>query len=304
MKVPTHPVNRDNVRDWLELQRPKDDVEVPIGDPNIKLVGYIIAKTIANNILNVSYDDILCKLNQLVNELFTIYDSSHPNLYLFLPTDRKKSNFVFTIIFYHFCRKKGIEFSGITNARNPKTDNKMIVIVDDATYSGDQIYRHIQTLKAMNDQSEMYFLAISYISDSAINLFDISFRYSFIIIPTSSTRFNCVSNLITPEEYNTIKNTIGGMNILGSINKRLLYFDFKLPDALSIPQTIFAYGYAVLDDNHKTHTSPDDVLSFIGGCEENFKNNLQHEKKTFDLNRQLIASEMCPQSFYKQIRWI
>jgi hypothetical protein len=307
IKVEKHPINRDNVRKWLALYPRGVGGDSDVGR-EYELGDYIIAKTIANNIMNVSYDEIMFKMNMLANELFIIYTITKPNLYLYLPTELKKSNFVFTIIFYHFCRMKGIEFSGVTSTYNTHTSNKMIVIVDDASYSGDQIYNHIHFLKWINPkETTHYFLAISYISDTAIRLFNSNFIDLNIIIPTSSTIFKSIRSLLNKEELEIVERMPTrkhAIHIEYLIDKNLLYLDFKLPDSLSIPQTIFAYGYKIGDPWNKTYSDPNEVLSFIGGCEETFKNNLQINKRVGDINREKLVGGTCPVSFYKNIEWI
>ena len=77
LKVEEHPVNRENVKEWLNSHSPSDS-----------LLDYTIAKIISNNIQNVSYTDVITKLNDIANDLFTLTNevsSNEVNLYLFLP---------------------------------------------------------------------------------------------------------------------------------------------------------------------------------------------------------------------------
>jgi Leucine-rich repeat (LRR) protein len=390
--VPRHPINRENVNKWLESHNRTDTID------------YMIAKTIANNIMNISYADIKNRFNHLVNELNIIYLNSNTALYLYIPTDISKSNFIFTMFFYNLCLDKEIVFNGVTDNYMSLTQgiNNIIVLVDDVSYSGSQISNHIGELSNICE-GFTFFLAIPYISMNAKKLIKDRLKLDDeVIFPSTSIEFKSIKqymsdtekldiknykrvwdnsivlkpreeviddeddedddeddeddidfndpNLVIPEslELNAIEigpvtgelkfdtsppppppqsrdsdeeycskqrefelfHTEEDINIrlqiverLEMIAKHIVYIDFKLPDSISIPQTTFAYGYKVGDSMLKQYSDPSEVLCFIGGCEETFRNNPFYPKKTFDLNKIEIYGGVCPQSFYKKLKW-
>jgi hypothetical protein len=332
MKVEKYPINRENVRTWLQSQQVIVNPLMNNDEEVQELREYIIAKIVANNMLNVSYDDIMSRLNNIANELHIMYFAEGLNLSLYLPDNIKKSNFFFTLVFYNMCRMKGILFNGLENMYNKTMGKRTIVIVDDVSYSGSQICSHIDYIDD-GKWSDHYFIAIPYVSINARRKIVGTRTNTRFMFPSSATEFRSIKQYLTQEDMITIgmpepdpnedasieedyqlpidvlddEITKGGItrfnNMISLIYKHILYIDFKLPDTLSIPQTIFAYGYKVSDPMDKTFSNSDNVLSFITGCENIFKDNIQYPKGEFDLNNKHINGGMCPQSFYKRINW-
>jgi hypothetical protein len=282
--VPEHPIDQDNVRAWLKLHEDTDF--------------YNIAVAIANNILNVSYKKILEQFNCIANELYIMYNERQDSdFYIFIPDEMYKSNFVFTLIFYYLCREKGIIFTDLVGKREIQVrTTDLIVIVDDATYSGDQISNHISTLVvSCKLRDATFFLGIPYISDRAKETVSKLCRHisitTNIVYPSSSISFKTILSYMNEE-----KDTLPELT-----DKHLLYFDFKLPDSVSIPQTIFAYGYRIDDDYDKRHYDTNDILTFFKGCDAFYKRNMRIEKGVMDIYRENFIGDMCPKPFYSEI---
>jgi hypothetical protein len=298
-KVPEHPPNRENLNKWIDKHR-LGEYEYDEKDNN----DVELSSIIANSITYVSFTDMLTRLNQMVNELFTIQEFHRYNLYLFIPPKVKKSNFMFTVIFYFFCMLKQIRFNGVVSERHKKVSKSrnMFVIVDDATYSGQQICTIIPYL--MQNVKADLFVAIPFISNTAYHkICEHIDDNNFVLFPKTCYIFrsvreivnsyisgNLISKFVNPEMYNDI------------LDLHLLYFDFKLPDSVSIPQTIFAYGYKLRDDRNFLYLNSNDVLPFLINCENSYKQYYRRVlKNTSDVNDIVIPN--CPFPFYKNIQW-
>ena len=94
----------------------------------------------------------------------------------------------------------------------------------------------------------------------------------------------------------------------------LLYFNFKLPDNVSIPTNIFRYGYKLAGDEE--YKNEDEVLCFLTGCEEYNKTYIKNGLSEYDSDKDEggVSSwgwgiqpqpqpTNCPDSFYKRIKW-
>jgi hypothetical protein len=290
IKVPEHPLNIENVGKWIKKHTDPLDIT--------------IATIISTNITNVSYDNIVDKLNGVANELYILSKTNIP-LFLYIPTETRKSNFFFTVLFYWICKKKDIRFTDIVSNSNryfnTTDDPNIIVMVDDASYSGGQIcdILSIQDIK----YNHQIFFAIPYISDTA-RLFiakDIE-PFTSVIFPSSIETFKNMTTIVKEYDEELVdKIKIYDRYVQTLSDKHLLYIDFKLPDSISIPQTIFAFGYRLSDPDNTSYKTEDEVLSFISGCEETYKRGLGKPKGVLDLNDEFLIP--CPNSFYKNIIW-
>jgi hypothetical protein len=278
MKIPEHPPNRENIQKWLDQH--KDTIQ------------YDMAKIFANNIFHVSFTQMVTVINHMVNELYELKELSNKDLYLYVPMHQDKSNFYFTMFFYWLCKLKEIKFTGVLSHFYKNYDfdyvDCLIIIVDDASYSGIQIVEHISNLSS--NRGEL-FLAIPYISETARAR--IHKTNDKAIIPSSSTIFYSVKQLLVQHNLS--------VNIRKSVNRsHLLYFDFKLPDSVSIPQTIFVYGYRLFDKSDLVFTDPNDVLPLINGCDETYRKTIV-PKYSMDVNDEFDIP--CPNPFYKKLVW-
>jgi hypothetical protein len=273
MKISKHPPNYKNIQIWLKKHENTPEQSLSV--------------ILANNILNVSYDTMVKVFNNIVNELFVLQESSKKRLYIYVPNVVEKSNFFFTVFFYWLCKLKNIEFIGVVEKYTDYADN-IIVIVDDASYSGIQLSTHIEDLGS-NDAD--LFIAVPYISDNAKKL--MIKTNNRVIIPSSTTTFYSIRELIQQgvDKYIPTK---------GIGRDHLLYFDFKLPDYVSIPQTIFAYGYNIAEHFTFQYEDSKDVLPLISGCDEAYRKHICH-KGVMDIND--VVKPQCPNPFYKKIVW-
>jgi hypothetical protein len=288
IKVRDHPPNRTNIRKWIEKHKDEHPYD------------YMVANVIANNILYVTLDTVLDKFRDLANdlELLTRARDDKPLIY-FGDDGIFKSNFFFTTLFYSVCRLKNIQFERVVRGGiSGECRNRLVVVVDDASYSGIQLSDHIESLLCNNTT---VFVAVPYVSSVAENEMNrVVKNNSQLIISNSVTRFQSVDRLFT--EY------LKSMNINDEIkipyshisNKHLLYFNFKIPDGVSIPHNIFIFGYRV--SGNEEYKSEDEVLCFLTDCEDTYKTltkNMIHNRNS-DRNNRLPTNMVCPEVFYKK----
>jgi hypothetical protein len=285
IRVPEHPPNNQDIRKWI--------------DKHEDLIDKQIAYCIANNIQNVSYKDLLGIFNDIVNELVVLQEFVKRKICLVLPVHTTKSNFIFTVLFSWLCEKKNIFFTSILPdiAEPTPDDETLFILVDDASYSGNQIGVVVKRISRGN-QSKV-FLAIPYISTTAEQFIKNKIQSQHqLIVPSSCKRFKNIQECIDEQKADIV---IESKLITDILKLHLLYLDFKLPDSISIPQTIFAYGYKLRDSGGKTYKDPDEVLCFISDCKELYREHLYIRKDVLDINR--IIDVQCPNPFYKRIKW-
>jgi hypothetical protein len=288
--VATHPPDHENIRKWIEKHT--DELDIPV------------AKIISTSITNVSYDDIISKFNDLSNDVLTLYEQKE-SLFLYVPIETRKSNFFFTVLFYYACKCKGVRFTDIVSVKsqyfNTTGDPNIIIMVDDASYSGNQICNTIITEDILYNHN--IFLAIPYISTSARRMIEEKIEiHTEVIISMSSDIFKNIKEIVN--EYDkqlSLDIKIYDRYMYQLTAQHLLYLDFKLPDSISIPQTIFAYGYKLSDPDVKVYKTGGEVLSFISGCSEVYRHNLHIAKRELDVNDE--TDEVCPITFYKNSAW-
>jgi hypothetical protein len=292
VSVDKHPVNQKNIRKWID----KHDDEI---DKSVALI-------ISNNITNVSYEDFIDKLNDIVNDLYHLYENKRCPLLLYVQTDKKKSNFFMGVILYWLCKKKGIIFDDILDLdmECPEIDGEVILVIpDDASYSGHHIYSEIEMSRICSDITFTYFIACPYISKQSKKYISdginehMSDDIKIIYTPSSSVFFSIGElvknqlNIDITERYDDYLST-----------KHLLYFDFKIANNFSIIQSILVFGYTILnnDIDHVSDEMEDGILPLISGCDTQYMK-LNPDRYRDDLNDSMIPT--CPYSFYKHLVW-
>lgn len=264
---PKYPLNRDNIREWINRH----------SDARTRA----IARAISNLFENISWEEFLKKMNNVANDL-----GLYTNLYLYLPakTDVGKSNYFTTILFFHiFCHEQEQSFKGMYHIGDIIPEDSIIVVADDASYSGAQMYDLITDIIDVR-----VFLAVPYVSETA----RIMLSTLNVIVPPSSETFHTLMTYLgdrTEQDINEMCRYISG--------KHGLYFDFKLPDTVSVLTEILAYGFT-LDQmllsrkcgGIRKLQSDEKSLCLIEGCEAAYN--------TYD------NLGLCPTPFYKSIKYV
>ncbi len=178
-------------------------------------------------------------------------------------------------------------------------------MVDDASYSGIQMD---ETIRSLNEVSTTkFFMAVAYMSTTARLLLTTHYKNK-IIIPPSTESFSSIYQLASIEEKKILDDEINleqkyPIKRISIRHTHLLYLDFKLPDSVSVPHIIFAYGFKVGDPSYTRIEEVDKLRSLISGCTDTYRNNLHISKSTFDLNKTDLIGGVCPTSFYKSVEW-
>lgn len=273
---PRYPLNRDKVGEWID--RHSDDWKDR-------------ARLVSNLFQNVSWDEFLDGMNKVANELGMYREA----LYLHVPfKNRAKSNFFATVLFFYiFCHKQGHSFRGIYQFGMDIPENSIVVIVDDASYSGVQIYNTAIDVGIYNKKK--VFLAIPYISEKARR----RLKHDNVVIPTTSKTFHTLQTYLGDRAEDVVR------ECTFIEDKHGLYFDFKLPDYVSIFTATLSYGFT-LDQISKTEDcggnnlwKTNNNLCLIDGCEAVYS-------LRFPTTDRLYLSDYvytCPNSFYKEIMW-
>lgn len=182
----------------------------------------------------------------------------------------------------------------------------IVVVVDDAAYSGRQLYE--TAIRNITFKEIRIFLAVPYMSKTTQNWFSSKRN---VIIPPSVKTFH---NLQT--YFGDSKDTSDDCDFkfCDEICARHgLYFDFKLPDNISVFEESLAYGTtleefqtAYFDNgNGGRHSAPKtepvyigtDALCLIDGCKDTYGDEALMGYYSGGFNK------MCPVSFYKDIYW-
>lgn len=279
---PRYPLNRDKVGDWIN-KHPDNWKD--------------LARLVSNLFQNVSWDEFLDRMNKVANELGAY---SNRDLYLFIPfKDEEKSNFFATVLFFYiFCHVQGHSFKGLcTFEQQQPPPGSLIVIVDDASYSGTQLYEFMRYTRRPDVP---IFFAVPYISVTARVL--LKSTYYDVIIPEISEPFHTLQTYLEDSKID-----IDVTKMCKVIkNRHGLYFDFKLPDTLSDLSPILAYGFTIdqiLDTvecgGGNYWKTDDDNSCLIDGCEEDYKENWPGVQEVGDTD----DIYTCPHSFYHDIQW-
>lgn len=307
---PPHPLNNINIGKWVNRHE-----EVKIHNDS-SITWRDVARIVSNLFKNVSWDEYCDLVNKIANELgmYTRTRERKRNLYLLIPNNMKKSNFFATVMFFHvFCHVQGHEFSGIVGYSLDLPNDSIIVIVDDASYSGTQMVGHINAMSVVNPKV-VFYVAVPCISKIAKICIQKD-NESRIIFPKSAIIFDNLETYIQPQHIQDDSL----LEVCSSFKRQhFLYLDFKLPDNVSILDTILAYGYTLprfvearrilkvayrtaidnrrVPDVDRTYKyKKNETLCLIQGCGKWYRNNIQDVLNS--------NARLCPYPFYHRLKY-
>lgn len=311
--IKSHPPNRENISKWIEMHK-----KFPFGNAGSNLM--FLAQIIASFITHISYDDFLIKLNDICLELKSLSLTGH-KLYIFFPilaTPYKSYSFVNILISHILLIKYELDISFFLQNRpfigfsssefTVDTEEKNLFIIgDDASYTGSQLTRLITHIFA--DKNCSLFLAVPYMSNKAKT--KILEECKNIVFSSNTVFFDTIREHINKSYrfwYNT--NFVSLIKYNKLLEYNLLYFDFKMPDNLSIPWYMLIYGYSIDESNSiakndnafvRVSEYDENALSLISGCDGFAK---PCKTKGFNPNRVSGTANNCIVSFYRKIEWI
>ena len=262
----SYPLNQEKVKEYLE------NTEESIRP---------ILKKLFDNTTHISYQTFKFILYNNFKELIRyckIRNIGVISLYLeSIDYDNiiQKSNFWVAQHFYQYLKKNkiNIKLNIIYNSDDIKflDDDELIVILDDCSYTGTQIYNTLKNDLNVNKKFNIYII-ITFITNAAIKLLKSVNTTSNIIISKNNVIIKDFYQYLTDYEKNL---TVLKMHFT---NKYPIYFDHKLADSLS---TYTSYYSGMVYNSTK-------IIPVITNCE--------HMNKTDDIN---LYTPKCPISPYK-----
>ena len=145
---------------------------------------------------HISYNEFKDTIKKNCDEIIKLYKNK--NIIMFIPfNDMKKSNFAVSLLYYYHIRNGITDITIITKITGD--ENSVIIIADDATYSGIQYSNYL----LVNENKILdIIVAIPYISKKAKTKF--SGNKNNLIYLDSSIEFNSFSECIKNLEHTPI----------------------------------------------------------------------------------------------------
>ena len=286
---PTYPINKINVDLWLEELKKYENND-------LLNWGYSISRTLRHVSFKEFYDSV-CRLGYKLDEFIYLNLLENNNLifYFYIPQIYKSNLWVLLLIwkFINVDVDVNVNIKIISDLHliSKLTDCK-IIYIDDCSYTGNQIVENINV-----STTEKVNIFIPYISKPALQKFQgYGFNIYYIDLISNFTKMISRNEI---RSYNNVLDTYPeyeNNEEISNSNICNIYFDHKLPDFISVFQTLYAYGQLPKTNNSYTNG----VGSFISGCEEFYKNYVI-DQKVIDL--QDSFNIICPIAFYKTIQY-
>ena len=256
-KVNTYPIDEENFVRWIKNHSPKYQE---------------IASEFRSKTTHVSFDQFKQILGQICAEIRS-YKHNYQNIVLLLPELLKKSNFWVAIYMFHYLSDIITHVVPIINGASFIEGKTLIIIPDDASYTGKQIIIYASTLTPHD-----LLFAIPYISTDAKKHIKRSLGGKDNILFCDST-----------VEFKKIK------------KRYAIYFDHKLADEISTYQLTYALGQDEVTNDPEFIYEP---MSLIQGCELYKIVDNPSKLKTDDILNVVGNDKMCPSPFYKNIQYM
>lgn len=261
-KINTYPIDEIKFTEWINNHSLKYREE---------------ASKFRSKTIHISFDRFKEKLGQICGEIREIY-SKYENIVLIIPNKMDKSNFwISCYIFYYLMDIVTHVVFNIQDFDHIK-EKSLIIIVDDASYSGKQISLYSQG--ALKSPHHILF-AIPYMSNNALKKIKSEFVSNKLnILMCESTEIFYIFN--------------GGQKKLYPI-----YFDHKLADMVSTYQLTYSLGRDQVTKDTEFKYIP---MSLIKGCE--LYKIVDPYIDTEDILYDVGKENMCPLPFYKNIKYL
>lgn len=297
----SYPVDEANFTKWIEYYQTDEAKH--------------IASLFRKYTRHIGYNEFLQKIKSIASRI-RLLSKDYQRTILMIPNRNNiwKSNFLVTLIFYGLLRDV-ITDVGITHKdiQHLPIEKSLIIFCDDASYSGKQLSGYISSFNRHIKGPKNILLAVPYISNIANKLitFTLQNNTSNIIIPPETEIFYDFMSNLSHEYYNLercdkIADKLGIVRNYNFddeiVDLHTLYFDHKLPDTVSIYQTVYAIGCNLFDNRDIFH--PEESLSLIKNCNlSSILNNSMEYCGVEDIQDIVSVNKMCPSPFYKFIDW-
>lgn len=261
---------------------------------------------------HVSLEEFTSQMAKICSNIRGI-STDFTNTILVIKSDNmKKSNFWISMLFYGYLYDI---ITLVTDERDiPILKNSLIIIPDDASYSGSQFAEILSDIminyigRDTSLEKATFYCAIPYISERALNhimnycdsmiknLFPgiNTNRYTISFGPFES--FKSFNKFLIDKGYSYLISYKDLRNDLHTI-----YFDHKLADSVSVFQFIYALGKPFYNSKITEN------ITLIKGCDYSnhpiYRDLLDEDySKTDDLQNYGL-NHMCPNPFYKNIKY-
>lgn len=281
INVKEYPINEENFMKWINNH----------SEPYKK-----IAFDFREQTRHVSFGEF----KQVIGRVFAdvskhIIDFQPSKIILYVFPECQKSNFMVALYFFQLFyrsedfRKKLHIFTDPKDLHHLATKNDIVIIPDDASYTGSQLSNFLGEIKTPSN----YFLAVPFMSNEA-----------FILISKTLKKIDDIQVIMSEQtqKFNLFTNEKNAQHE----KKYTIYFDHKLPDTISIYQ--LAYALAVDSDKgalENVTNDPDFIfvpMSLIKGCDVP-DIEMPIDNYIEDLQTYVGIENMCPPPFYKMITY-
>ena len=256
-KVKSYPIHEENFVKWIN---------------NHSHEYQSVASDFRANTTYVSFDQFKQVLGQICAEIRTI-KNNYQNIVLLLPELLKKSNFWVSIYMFHYLSDIITNVVTRIDIANFIDGKSLIIIPDDASYTGKQI-----VIYASTPTNHDLLFAIPYISKDAK-------KYIKHSLSNKGNILFCESTI----DFKKIK------------RRYAIYFDHKLADEVSTYQLTYALGKDEVTGDPKFVYEP---MSLIQGCELYKEVDNPSTFETEDILKVVGNKLMCPPPFYKNIQYM
>lgn len=270
----SHPINQDAASEWINGQ----------GTLNARLIALSVLDAITY-IPYVTFIEQLRRMAIVTQEKLDLMGI--PLILFFGEEDVRKSNFWCTMLILDYIRPIDVMTSERDLYRKYRDQRVAVLIVDDAAYSGQQL----DLAFGVPPESPIIPVLITpYVSDVALARLTSNPRegdrkpYTFLSEPNVVTTFNPIS--LPSELKRSPEWEMFGL----TRTSRLIYFDHKLADDVSVPPEIFVFGIMIQGDGSVQYRP------FITGCTSLSLEQLERFRSS--------RYDRCPTAFYKNIKWM
>lgn len=256
-KAPSHPLNANRVEQWAKTM--KLGIETLLSGYNSRQSMMSFVDNFTKSIKRVSMNDFRNKVDEIAEE-FVLYlkenSKAHDCVVLALDSYSDKSSLWVTLLAYERIKNLITHVLSVDETRkfNQRGHYKrpLIIMFDDASYSGNQYGDHVQNMCQQTTQKIIFWCAIPYVSREAKQFINSEASpNAMCIFPQSAEYFEpVIEKDALPIDYGPdlelLTKYFGVSDMKDSVPSRhALYFDHKLADKLSCYTQIMAFSVAL-----------------------------------------------------------
>jgi len=307
----TFPINHEALAEWQEALKK--------GPPILQQLG----RYIAIGLKHVSFADFYDSIIRGAYEAVALCSRENRKIILLIDGTFEKSNMWVALLIWHVIKSYVIFVDDGSNNQGWKSltdlQNILVLHVDDGLFSGQQVGRAIEKIKdalrIKTTTSKLQWMVLVAALSKAGGKY-IKSNFPGVLFPTTVIELETIGEIVrrtleleggnVEQQY---KDFFDGMKkprfnklFMVQENKHVIYFDHKLPDALSILIKILAIAPAIDDsiegDDDEVKIS---TRSLINRCVVDNYEFYGLKPEPGDYIIKYDEEKVCPQSFYKNI---